>query len=79
MRLVLESSISVTEPGGSGGRLGIYHNGFWGTVCDRGFGQTDADVVCQQLGYSGAYQYGNVGSLRYTEYSNLSDMCGYTV
>ena len=28
------------------GRLGI-----WGTVCDNGFSNTEARVVCRQLGY----------------------------
>lgn len=45
------------------GRLEIYHNGEWGTVCENGFNQTDANVVCQQLGYDRASRYGNAGSL----------------
>ena len=54
------SEVKLVGDKGSKGRLEVYHNGTWGTVCDKGFTDTAARVVCYSLGY-GHTEYGHSG------------------
>ena len=56
---------TVSNPTFSAGRLEIFVNGEWGTICNDYFDLTDASVACKQLGYSGAIRFGSSGNEGY--------------
>ncbi|XP_044844460.1 CD5 antigen-like [Mauremys mutica] len=40
----------VNGPSKCSGRLEVRYDGLWGTVCDNDWSETDAQVVCRELG-----------------------------
>ena len=47
-----------TSPDYTSGVVQVWWNGQWGNICnDASFGYDEADVVCHQLGWSGASYY----------------------
>ena len=37
-----------------GGRIEVYNNGQWGTICDKNWSQQAAMVACKELGFKTA-------------------------
>lgn len=55
------------------GRVEIFHNGRWGTVCGFQWDRQDAEVVCRQLGY----HVGRVIALTRPEFGPANDLPVY--
>ena len=60
------------------GRVEIYYAGEWGTICETGWNNEDARVVCRQLGYRDgeAREGGFYGSGEGTVWLELVDCYG---
>jgi len=44
------------------GRVEVYYDNKWGTICDDHWGLREATIVCKMLNFSGAFQVGYFGA-----------------
>ena len=61
------------------GIVRVYYNNGWGNICnDYYYNSTEANVICHQLGYTGASSYSRAGLMR-LELINLSQVLNISV
>ena len=56
MNIFIGNTVRLVGGSANSGRVELFYNNQWNTVCDDYWDIADATVVCRQLGYSGAVE-----------------------
>ena len=63
VRFIRDNQYSDTQAWSSG-IVQIYYRTFWGNICDDSYFSSDeAEVICHQLGYTGASSFSTTSSI----------------
>lgn len=55
-RAITDGSVRINSTSRSTGRVEVFYDGKWGTICDDAWDLNDANVICKQLGFKRAIQ-----------------------
>ena len=59
----LIDAMGDTDTSTQAGRVEVFHNGLWGTICNIDFDIYEGDIICRQLGFLYVDVVGVVGEL----------------